>query len=142
MYYNSRIIISNKKNTMEYLFLVSRILFGGYFVLAGINHFRNLAGTAGYAASKGVPFPKVAVIGTGLLLLLGGLGIVLGLYVRFAILLLVVFLIPVTFKMHQFWKVQDPMQKMGERINFEKNIALAGAALAYLFIALPWALAL
>lgn len=127
---------------MEYLFLVSRILFGGYFVISGINHFRHLAGTAGYAASKGVPYPKVAVIGTGLLMLLGGLGIVLGLYVRFAVLLLVVFLVPVTFKMHQFWKVQDPMQKMGEKINFEKNIALAGAALAYLFIALPWALAI
>jgi hypothetical protein len=31
---------------------------------------------------------------------------------------------------------------MGERINFEKNIALAGAALAYLFIALPWVFAI
>lgn len=123
---------------MEYLFLVSRILFGGYFIINGINHFRHLSGTAGYAASKGVPFPKAAVIGTGLLLLLGGLGIVLGLYVRFAVLLLVIFLIPVTFKMHQYWKIGDPMQKMGEKINFQKNIALAGAAIAYLFIALPW----
>lgn len=123
---------------MEYLFLVSRILFGGYFIINGINHFRHLSGTAGYAASKGVPFPKAAVIGTGLLLLLGGLGIVLGLYVRFAVLLLVIFLIPVTFKMHQYWKIADPMQKMGEKINFQKNIALAGAAIAYLFIALPW----
>ena len=123
---------------MDYLFLVSRILFGGYFVINGINHFRHLSGTAGYAASKGVPYPKLAVAFTGALLLLGGLGIVLGLYVRFAVLLLVVFLIPVTFKMHQYWKIGDPMQKMGEKINFEKNIALAGGAIAYLFITLPW----
>lgn len=127
---------------MNYLFLVSRILFGGYFIINGINHFRHLSGTAGYAASKGVPYPKAAVTGTALLLVLGGLGIVFGLYVRFAVLLLVVFLIPVTFKMHQFWKVQDPMEKMGEKINFEKNIALVGAALAYLFIALPWTLSI
>ena len=123
---------------MDYLFLVSRILFGGYFVINGINHFRHLSGTAGYAASKGVPYPKLAVAFTGALLLLGGLGIVLGLYVRLAVLLLVVFLIPVTFKMHQYWKIGDPMQKMGEKINFQKNLALAGGAIAYLFITLPW----
>lgn len=123
---------------MDYLFLVSRILFGGYFVINGINHFRHLSGTASYAASKGVPYPKLAVAFTGALLLLGGLGIVLGLYVRFAVLLLIVFLIPVTFKMHQYWKIGDPMQKMGEKINFQKNLALAGSAIAYLFIALPW----
>ena len=68
----------------------------------GINHLRNISSMTGYAASKGVPFPKAAIIGTGILLLLGGLGIVLGFYVRISCLLLLLFLIPVTFKMDQF----------------------------------------
>jgi putative oxidoreductase len=43
--------------------------------------------------------------------------------------LIVIFLVPTTFIMHQFWKVSDPMMKMGETINFTKNIALIGSAL-------------
>ena len=31
--------------------------------------------------------------------------------------------------MHNFWSVQDPQQKMGDQINFFKNMALLGAAL-------------
>ena len=36
------------------------------------------------------------------------------------------------FMMHAFWKVQDPMAKMSERVNFTKNMALLGAALILL----------
>jgi uncharacterized membrane protein YphA (DoxX/SURF4 family) len=122
-------------NIMAIIFLIGRILFGGYFVMNGYNHLKNSAGMTGYAQSKGVPYPKAAIIGTGILLLLGGLGIVLGVFPRFAVLLLEIFLIPVTFKMHQYWKVTDPMQKMGEQINFTKNVALIGAALVFLA---PW----
>jgi hypothetical protein len=34
--------------------------------------------------------------------------------------------------MHAFWKVQDPTVKMGEMVNFMKNIALLGAVLIFL----------
>lgn len=120
---------------MAIIFLIGRILFGGYFIMNGYNHFKNLSGTTGYAQSKGVPNAKTAVIVGGVLLVLGGLGIVLGVFPRFAVLLLEIFLIPVTYKMHQFWKITDPMQKMGEQINFTKNVALIGAALVFFA---PW----
>jgi putative oxidoreductase len=45
---------------------------------------------------------------------------------------LVLFLIPVTFIIHPFWKIQDPAAKMGEMINFTKNLALLGAVLILL----------
>ncbi len=127
---------------MEYIFLVSRILFGGFFIINGINHFRHVESLAGYAGSKGVPFPKVAVICTGLLIFFGGLGIVFGVLIRLAVLFLIIFLIPVTFKMHAYWNDTDPMQKMNNRVNFQKNIALAGGALMYLLISLPWPLSI
>lgn len=126
---------------MEYLFLIGRILFGGYFIMNGYNHFKGLSGMTGYAQSKGVPYPKTAVIVGGILLVLGGAGIVLGLFPRFAVLLLEIFLIPVTFKMHQYWKITDPMQRMGEQINFNKNIALIGATLIFLFVS-AWPLSI
>ena len=127
---------------MLYLFLLGRILLGGYFIMSGYNHFKNLNMLTGYAQSKGVPLPKVAVFATGLMLLLSGAGILLGVYVEYAVLLLSVFLVGVTFKMHQYWKVSDPMQRMGERVNFYKNLGLLGGVLMLLAIPLPWALSL
>ncbi len=127
---------------MEYLFVFGRILLGGYFIMSGYNHFKNLGMLTGYAGSKGVPMPKVAVFVTGLMMLLGGLGILLGVYVQLAVLLLSLFLIGVTFKMHQYWEVADPMARMGEQVNFYKNLALLGAVLMLLAIPLPWAMAL
>jgi putative oxidoreductase len=43
--------------------------------------------------------------------------------------LLVVFLIPVSFAMHPFWTVQDPMMHAAQLAHFMKNVALLGAAL-------------
>ena len=117
---------------MEYLFGLGRILVGVYFIINGFNHFQHLQASTGYAQSKGVPMPKEAVILTGAMMLLGGLGVLLGIFMTWSIYLLVIFLVAAAFKMHQYWKVADPMQKMNERINFQKNLALAGALLMLL----------
>lgn len=115
-------------------FLLGRIIFGGYFLMSGWNHFKHLEGTSQYAAAKGIPMPKLAVIVSGLLLLFGGMGVLLGLYAREALLLLVLFFIPITFKMHDFWTIDDPTQKMIQQINFTKNMALLGAILILYFL--------
>lgn len=127
---------------MEYLFLLGRVLFGGYFIMNGYNHLKNLNSLTGYAQSKGVPMPKVAVFVSGLMLLLGGLGVVTGVRVSYAVVLLSVFLVVTTFQMHQYWKVSDPMARMGEHVNFYKNLALLGAVLLLLSIPTPWVMSL
>lgn len=123
---------------MAYLFLLSRILFGGFFVLNGINHLRHHNDLTGYAASKRVPMPKVSVVATGVLLLISGLSLMLGMYPAWGVLGIVIFLVPTTFMMHDFWKADDPQVRMNQYIQFTKNIALLGAALVYLFIPGPW----
>lgn len=123
----------------EILFLLGRLVYGGFFVFNAVNHFTKTGMMAQYAGSKKVPSPKYAVWLSGLFILFGGLGIILGAYVQFAVLLLVVFLAVVSFTMHNFWAVQDPMQKQMETVNFLKNMALAGAALMSLAIPTPWA---
>ena len=110
--------------------------------MSGYNHFKNLGMLTGYSQSKGVPMPKESVLVTGLMLVLGGLGILLGVYVGYSVLLLVLFLLGTLVKMHRYWEVADPMAKMGERVNFYKNIALLGALLMLLSIPLPWAMSL
>ncbi len=127
---------------MEYLFILGRIILGGYFIKNGVNHLKNLKAMTPYAASKGVPMPQVAVVVTGLMLLLGGLGILLGVYIELSVLLLVLFLIGTLIKMHTYWTVADPMMRMGENVNFYKNLALIGALLMLLAIPTPWLMSL
>lgn len=127
---------------MEILFLIGRILFGGFFLMNGFNHFKNAGGLTQYAASKGVPSPKTAVYLTGLMLLLGGLGVILGIYTELSLWLIIVFLVLTSFKMHAFWSITDPTAKMPEQIHFMKNIALAGAGLMMLALSEPWVLSI
>ena len=112
--------------------ILGSIVFGAYFVYSGFNHFKNEKMLTGYAKSKQVPSPRLAVLGTGALMILGGLGFILQMYFQESAVLLLIFLVPTTFMMHQFWKVSDPAHKMNEQINFMKNIALIGALLMML----------
>jgi putative oxidoreductase len=123
---------------VEYVFLLGRILYGGFFILGGINHFTSLGMMSGFVASKGVPAGKAAIIFSGLLIILGGFCIVVGCRPEIGVLCIVVFLVPVTFMMHAYWQESDPMQRINQRVNFQKNLALLGAALLLLFIPRPW----
>ncbi len=120
--------------------LLGRILLGGYFLYNAYNHFANLESLSGYTHFKGVPQPKQAVLASGVLLLLGGASILLGEYVRLGTLALVLFLVPVTFMMHAFWKETDPTKKMMEQVQFAKNMGLLGAVLIIhsMFISSFW----
>jgi putative oxidoreductase len=124
------------------IFVIGRFLLGGFFVNSGINHFKSIAMMSGYAQMKGVPMPKASVAFSGVLLLLGGLSVLLGVYPTVGVASLALFLIPTTYMMHAFWKVEDPMAKMGETVNFMKNTALLGAALTLLAIPQPWTVSL
>lgn len=58
---------------------------------------------AQYASSAGVLAATLAVIVGGIMIILGGLSIAFGYKVKIGAILLVVFLIPVTFIIHTFW---------------------------------------
>lgn len=121
----------------ETAFLVGRILVGLYYIMSGYNHISKMKMMVEYSKSKNVPMPSLAVPFTGLLLLAGGLSLLLGVYPVIGITLLIIFLVPTTLIMHQFWKV-PPEQKMGEMVNFLKNVALIGSTLMFLAIQTPW----
>jgi putative oxidoreductase len=129
-------------NIFNLAFLVGRILIGGFFLISGFNHFARIKMMAGYAKMKGTPAPELAVGGSGLLLLLGGASLLLGFYPTIGVILLVIFLVPASFMIHNFWAIQDPQAKMGEMVNFEKNLAILGLLLMTLLIAQPWPLSL
>jgi putative oxidoreductase len=107
--------------------LLGRLFFAAIFLLAGPNHFAKQ--TIGYAASQGVPLAFIVVPISGLLAIAGGLSILLGYRARIGAWLIVLFLVPVTFMMHKFWTVTDPMMAQIQMIMFMKNVAMLGGAL-------------
>ena len=124
--------------TSAIIFLVGRIIFAIYWLVAAYKHLFESGPMVGYAQFKGVKYPKTAVIGSGILLLIGGLSMLTGDWPRIGIAALVIFLIGVSYKMHAYWKETDPQKKMSERVGFQKNVALFAALLMMAAIALPW----
>jgi len=60
-------------NIPSIAFLIGRVIVGCFCLMNGFNHFAQLNMMTGYAKSKGVPAPALAVGGSGVLLFLGGL---------------------------------------------------------------------
>ncbi len=107
--------------------LFGRLLFVLIFLMAGPNHFSKQ--TIVFAASQGVPFASLAVPLSGILALAGGLSVLLGYRAKVGAWLIALFLVPVTFAMHKFWTVTDPMMAQMQMIMFMKNISILGGAL-------------
>ncbi|MFL6142543.1 MAG: DoxX family protein [Labedaea sp.] len=114
---------------MDVVALIGRILFVLLFLGSGYGHLAQSEAMAGYASSRGVPAAKLAVQASGVLVIIGGLMLLLGIWADLGALLLVLFLIPTALLMHAFWKETDPQAKQVEMIQFQKDVALAGAAL-------------
>ena len=114
---------------MDVVALIGRIVFALIFVNSGIGHLTQAQAMSGYAASKGVPLAKVAVLASGVVMLAGAVLLVLGVWADLGALLLVVFLVPTAFLMHAFWWESDPQAKQLEQVQFIKDLSLAGAAL-------------
>jgi putative oxidoreductase len=90
-----------------------------------------------YAKARGTPSPKVAVAGTGVILLLGGVSVLRGVCPVIGIILPIVFLLGVSFQMHSYWKVDNAQMKQINMINFTKNMALVGALPMFLLLPRP-----
>jgi putative oxidoreductase len=127
---------------MNVAYLIGRIILGCYWLMAALDHFKNLNHMSGYAKAKGTPLPNFAVVGTGVILSAGGLSMLLGVYPVVGIALLIVFLLGVSVQMHSFWKVDDAQLKQIDMINFTKNMALIGALLMFLLVPRPWPMSL
>jgi putative oxidoreductase len=111
----------------SFLAPIGRALFSFIFIVAGFGHFSTK--TIGIAAAQGLPLASILVPLSGLLAIAGGLSILLGFHARIGAWLIVLFLVPVTFTMHQFWTISDPARKAIEQGMFTKNIAMLGGAL-------------
>ena len=114
---------------MRNLVALGRLFYSLIFVVAGFGHFTHQE--IAYAAAQGIPIAGVLVPASGIMAIVGGLSILLGFHGKLGAWLLVLFLLPVTLTMHNFWAVKDPMMQQIQMAMFLKNFSMLGAALFF-----------
>jgi len=107
------------------LVVVGRILLALLFILSGFGKLTNIAGTAGYIASGGLPMASALAVLVGLLELGGGLAIAIGFQARWAALALGVFTLLASVLFHKFWAAPAD-QAFVQQLMFLKNLSIAG----------------
>jgi putative oxidoreductase len=112
---------------MRFIVPVGRALFVAIFISSFLGHFSQRA--IDYAAESGVPAAEMLVPVSGVIALVGALSILLGYHARVGGWLLVLFLVPVTLTMHNFWAEKDAASAQMEYAMFMKNLSMLGGAL-------------
>ena len=108
--------------------LAGRIMLALIFLISGFAKIGNFAGTAGFMASKGIPFAEIALALAIIIEIGGGVMLVVGWKARWAALALFLFLIPATLIFHNFWVV-EAAQFQNQMNHFLKNVCILGGML-------------
>jgi len=116
-------------NTQAAAALVGRVLLALIFITSGFGKITGFEGTVGYIASKGLPLPQIGAIIAIVVELGGGLLLAIGYKARWAALALAIFTLAAGILFHNYWDIADAAQKMGQQINFWKNISITGGML-------------
>jgi putative oxidoreductase len=112
---------------MRILVPLARLFFVFIFLMTPLSHFSAMG--IGYAGHQGVPMPGLLVPLSGVIAFIGAVLVLVGFHARLGAWLLVLFLVPVTLTMHNFWAVADPMMAQMQRAMFFKNLSMLGGAL-------------
>lgn len=108
--------------------LVGRILLALIFITSGWGKIGGFEGTVAYIASKGLPLPQLGAIVAIVVELGGGILLAIGYKARWAALAIGIFTLAAAIIFHNYWAV-EAAQKMGQQINFWKNVAITGGML-------------
>jgi len=114
--------------TQATVVVVARILLALMFILAGINKFAGLEGTAGYIASKGLPAASLLAFATAAFEVVAGIALAIGYQARWAALALAAFTLLATVLFHNYWAM-PAAQQMVQQLMFMKNLAVTGGLL-------------
>ncbi len=112
------------------ILLVARLLLSFMFIMSGLSKFGDIAGTAGYIGSVGLPAATALAWLTAILETLAGIAVLVGFQTRIAALLLAAFCVASAVLFHADFSDQAQM------ISFMKNLTIAGGFLT-LWVAGP-----
>ena len=110
------------------LTLIGRWLLALLFLPAGISKLTGFAGTVGYIASAGLPFPTLGALVAIAVEIGASLALIVGFQTRIAALILALFTLVASFFFHPYWAVPVEQQFVTQLLFF-KNIAVVGGLL-------------
>ena len=110
--------------------LVGRGLLGIYFIIPGISKITGWSETTEYMAAHGVPaiaalLPLTIVIQIG-----GGLALLAGYRTQIVAFVLAGLTLVISLYMHDFWNLEEGVQRAHEMQNFIKNLAIMAGLMA------------
>jgi uncharacterized membrane protein YphA (DoxX/SURF4 family) len=118
---------------MDALFLIGRICFCFIFFVSGFAHVTDKGQMAGYVESHGLKPGRLLVLASGIAILVGAFFVVLGIWMDLGAILLGLFTLATAVFIHNYWTEKDPMARYTERVQFNKDLALTGAAAILLY---------
>jgi putative oxidoreductase len=110
------------------LLTIGRLLLGGLFVFGGIRHFGELDQLTEILRARGVPWPRIALIGASLFQLVAGAMLMLGLLIPCAVVGLIAFTLVSSVVMLDFWN-KPPEVRNGMINVWCSNLAIIGGLL-------------
>ncbi len=127
---------------MNVAFLTGKIILGAYWLMASFNHSKNLNYLSECAKARRTPSPKLAVAGTEIILLLGGISMLLGVYPVIGTILSILLLSGRVVSDAYLREDGRRADEAARHDHFTKNMALAGAPLKLLLLPRPWPMGL
>tara|TARA_B100001057_G_scaffold261195_1_gene261407 strand:+ start:783 stop:1172 length:390 start_codon:yes stop_codon:yes gene_type:complete len=114
------------------IYITGRVLIGLYFLIPGIFKILSFSEYIQIVTINDVPFPALSLIIVIMCQLIFGSSIILGRFLKVGSIVLAVNVVLFNFYIHDFWNINDVINKNHEIQNFIKNSAIiAGLLVLY-----------
>ena len=123
-------MVDSTKADDALLLLLGRIFIAWIFIPSGLRKLMNIEGFAASLTERGVPMAELMAWVGGGVELIGGLAVLLGVHVRFAAVLMILFTLAAALIAHRFWEFEMPARQT-QQSQFFKNLAIIGG---YVFL--------
>ena len=114
-----------QKTSSDLALLIARIAMAALFIPGGLRKLMDLGAFAATLHKQNVPLADVLAPIGACVEFFGGIAVLVGIQLRVATLLMILFTIIATFIAHRFWEFEGPARQM-QQTNFFKNLAIIG----------------
>ena len=116
----------------KHIYITGRVLIGLYFLIPGIFKILSFSEYIQIVTTNDVPFPTLSLIIVIMCQLIFGSSIILGRFLKVGSIVLALNVVLFNFYIHDFWNINDVINKNHEIQNFIKNSAIiAGLLVLY-----------
>ncbi len=109
--------------------LAGRLLLGLYFIFPAVMKISNFSGTSEYMASHGMALIPFLLVLTIAVQLAGGLSLIVGYRLQIVAFLLAGLVLAISIVLHDFWTLDEGLQRAHETQNFVKNMGIMAGLL-------------